>query len=94
MHGLIGKMRAVSGKRSELVDILAGSTGSMPGCISYVVALDLTDDDVLWITEVWQDEASHKASLDLPAVQEAIRRAKPIIAGFDQHIPTRPVSIA
>lgn len=93
MHGLIGKMRAASGKRDDLVAVLAGSTGSMPGCLSYVVALDLEDNDVLWITEVWQDEASHKASLDLPAVREAIARARPMIAGFDQHIATRPVSV-
>lgn len=93
MHGLIGKMRAISGKRDDLVAILAASTGAMPGCISYVVALDLEDADVLWVTEVWEDEASHKASLDLPAVREAISRARPIIAGFDQYIPTRPVSV-
>jgi quinol monooxygenase YgiN len=93
MYGLIGKMRAVGGKRDDLVKLLTGSTGSMPGCLSYVVALDLEDDDALWITEVWEDEASHKASLDLPAVREAIARARPIIAGFDQHIATRPVSL-
>ena len=49
------------------------------------------DADAIWITEVWTDAASHKASLSLPAVQQAIARARPLIAGFDSHIETVPV---
>lgn len=91
MFGLIGKMRAVSGKRDELVAILLEGTGSMPGCLNYVVAADVSDADAIWITEVWTDEASHKASLALPEVQAAIAKARPIIAGFDSHTITQPV---
>jgi quinol monooxygenase YgiN len=92
MFGLIGKMRAHPGKRAELLAILSESTGEMPGCKSYVIAEDISDPDALWITEVWTDEASHKASLQLPAVREAITRARPLIAGFDSHVTTRPVA--
>lgn len=91
MFGLIGKMRAVPGKRDELIAILLESTGSMPGCLSYIVASDPADADAIWITEVWTDEASHKASLSLPEVQAAIARARPIIAGFDSQTRTAPV---
>ena len=42
MHGLIGKMSAVVGKRDELVAILVESVGAMPGCLSYIVAKDNT----------------------------------------------------
>jgi quinol monooxygenase YgiN len=91
MFGLIGKMRAVSGKRDELLAILLESTGSMPGCLSYIVASDPGDADGIWITEVWTDETSHKASLSLPQVQAAIARARPIIAGFDSQTRTTPV---
>ncbi|WP_409264074.1 hypothetical protein [Pseudomonas aeruginosa] len=45
----------------------------------------------MWITEVWKDEASHKASLQLPQVQEAIRKARPIIAGFGARAEVSPV---
>ncbi|WP_157018973.1 putative quinol monooxygenase [Mesorhizobium xinjiangense] len=91
MFGLIGKMRAQPGKRDELIAILLASTDAMPGCLSYIVAEDPSDADVIWITEAWVDEASHKASLSLPAVQEAIGRARPLIAGFDSSTPTVPV---
>jgi quinol monooxygenase YgiN len=91
MYGLIGKMRATPGQREALIAILLGSVGEMPGCLSYVVAKDTMDADGIWITEVWDDAVSHKASLQLPAVREAITRAKPLIAGFDQSFATEPV---
>jgi quinol monooxygenase YgiN len=91
MFGLIGKMRAAPGKRDELIKILLDGTGSMPGCLSYIVAADPADADAIWITEVWIDEASHKASLALAEVQAAIARARPIIAGFDSQTRTVPV---
>ena len=91
MFGLIGKMRATPGKRDELVEILLQGTGSMPGCLNYIVAADPEDADAVWITEVWTDEASHKASLSLPDVQAAIAKARPILAGFDSQTRTTPL---
>jgi quinol monooxygenase YgiN len=91
MYGLIGQMKAAPGKRDELVAILSDSTGGMPGCLSYVVAKDTIDADALWVTEVWTDKASHAASLQLPAVQAAIAKARPIIAGFGHRFETVPV---
>ena len=91
MYGLIGKMTAVAGQRDAVIAILLGSTGAMPGCLSYVIATDPADADALWITEVWDSQASHKASLSLPAVQAAIVKAKPLIAGFSNRVETVPV---
>lgn len=92
MYGLIGQMKAAPGKRDELVAILSESTEDMPGCLSYIVAKDATDADALWITEVWTDKDSHAASLKLPAVQAAIAKARPIIAGFGHRFETTPVA--
>lgn len=92
MFGLIGKMRAASGKRAELIAILGDSTEAMPGCLSYIVAEDASDPDGIWITEVWDKEESHKASLKLPSVEAAITKARPIIAGFDMHVTTKPIA--
>ncbi len=91
MHGMIGKMTAVEGKRDALIAILLAGTKDMPGCMSYVVARDPADATAIWITEVWDSPASHKASLALPAVQDAIQKGKPWIARFDQSIVTEPV---
>lgn len=91
MYGLIGKMKAVPGQRDALVSILLDGVAGMPGCLSYVVAQDPADADAIWITEVWDSKASHKASLSLPSVQAAIARGRPLIAGFEQHVETAPV---
>ena len=92
MYGLIGKMRAATGKRDELLAILSEATVELPGCLSYVVARDPADTTAIWITEVWKDAESHKASLALPEVKAAIERARPLVAGFDIQIETEPVS--
>jgi quinol monooxygenase YgiN len=91
MYGLIGKMTAVAGQRDALAAVLLDSTQAMPGCHSYVIANDPADADALWITEVWDSAASHKASLALPAVQAAITRARPLIAGFSNRVETIPI---
>jgi quinol monooxygenase YgiN len=91
MYGLIGKMIAAPGRRDDLIAILVGATGAMPGCRSYIVARDVADRDAIWIAEVWDDEAAHKGSLSLPEVHEAIARARPMIAGFGERIVTEPV---
>ena len=90
-YGLIGKMRAHPEKRDELLALLLAEVGEMPGCFSYIVAKDGRDDDAIWITEVWDSEASHKASLAIPAVRATIARAMPLIAGFGERFVTRPV---
>jgi quinol monooxygenase YgiN len=91
MYGIIGKMTTVPGKRDEFISILLESTGAMPGCLSYVIAKDPTEPDAIWITEVWDSEESHRASLALPAVRAAIARGKPLIAGFGNRSVTEPV---
>lgn len=91
MYGLIGKMTSVPGQRDQLIAILLAGTGAMPGCLSYVVAKDPADEDGIWITEVWDSEASHAASLKLPSVAEAIAKGRPLIAGFGQRFTTIPI---
>lgn len=91
LYGLIGKMTAVPGQRDLLTSILLEGIHSMRGCLSYVVAKDPADVDSIWITEVWDSEQSHRASLELPVVRQAIARAKPLIATFGAHTITEPV---
>lgn len=91
MYGLIGKMTALPGQRDALTAILLESLGTMPGCLSYIVAHDPADDAAIWVTEVWTDEASHRASLQGPEVKAAIARGLPLIATFDDAQMTAPV---
>ncbi|HWK34801.1 putative quinol monooxygenase [Sphingomonas sp.] len=91
MYGMIGKITARPGQRAALIALLLDGSADMPGCLSYIVAEDAADADAIWVTEAWDSEASHKASLALPQVKAAIGAAMPLIAGFDTAATTRPV---
>lgn len=91
MYGLIAKIDANPGQRDALAAILLEGVSGAPGCLSYIVAEDGEDPDALWVTEVWDSQSSHAASLSLPSVQAAIQAGRPLIAGFSQRTETRPV---
>lgn len=91
MYGLIGRMTAVAGRRDDLTRILLQGLGRMPGCLSYVVAHDPADADAIWVTEVWTDEAAHRASLQVPEVKAAIQAGLPLIETFSDAVTTTPV---
>ena len=91
MFGLIGKLVAAPGQRDSLIAILLEATTQMPGCLSYIVARYISDANAIWITEVWDSEASHKASLSLPSVKAAIAKGRALIAGFGERFITSPV---
>ncbi|HEX6246379.1 MAG TPA: antibiotic biosynthesis monooxygenase family protein [Nocardioidaceae bacterium] len=86
MFMLHGRLAAQAGKRDELLAILAEGEQRepMPGCRLYLVAVDESDPDGVWVTEVWESEDAHAASLQLDRVKERIARAMPILdtSGF------------
>ena len=91
-YGLIGQMMAQPGKRAELVAILGEGTGAMPGNMAYLIGEDSANPDAIWIVELWETKAAHAASLQLPAVQEAIKKGRPLIAGFGTRAEFKPVA--
>ena len=91
MWGMIAKITVVPGKGDEMLAILKESAADMPGCLSYVVAKDATDENAIWVTEVWDSMSSHDASLSLPAVKNAIPRGKALVSNFEKIAVTSPV---
>jgi quinol monooxygenase YgiN len=92
MYGLIAKLVSAPNRREDVIAILREGTTQMGGCFSYVIAKDLTDENTIWVTEVWDSAAAHDASLSLPAVKDAIVRAKPLIDAFSRIAVTDPVA--
>ena len=91
MWGLIAKLTILPGRRDEMIGLLRQSAAEMPGCFSYVVAKDSADENVIWVTEVWDSTASHDASLSLPAVKNAIPLGKALVSNFERVAVTTPV---
>jgi quinol monooxygenase YgiN len=92
MYGLIVKLKIISGRRDDVIRLLHGSTIGMPGRFSYIVAKDATDEDLIWVTEIWDTVASHDASLSLPSVRNVFPQVKPLVAAFDKVAVTIPVA--
>jgi quinol monooxygenase YgiN len=90
-YGLLGKMIAAPGKRDDLINVLLVGVSEMPGCLSYVVARDVEDEDAIWVSEAWESKEAHEASLSLPSVQDAISKGRPMIASFAEQVETEPV---
>lgn len=82
-YGYIGSMKAMPGKRDEVMEImLAGVEGlRAAGCLQYTVGASTADDVTIWTCEVWGTKEQHDASLQLPETREAVARAMPLIAG-------------
>ncbi|KTE10083.1 putative quinol monooxygenase [Sphingopyxis sp. H115] len=93
-YGLLGQMMARPGQRAELIAILSEGTGQMPGNISYLIGEDSANPDAIWIVELWDSKEAHAASIKLPAVQAAIAKGRPLIAGFGTRAEFRPVAKA
>jgi quinol monooxygenase YgiN len=91
MYGLIAKITTIPGKRDEMIALLKTSAAGMPGCLSYVVANDSADENILWVTEVWDTLANHDASLSLPQVKNVIPRAQALVENFEKIAQTVPL---
>ena len=48
----------------------------------------------IWIVELWDSKEAHAASLQLPEVQAAIAKGRPLIAGFGTRAEFKPVAKA
>jgi quinol monooxygenase YgiN len=86
-YGLIGQMIAQPGQRAALAAILTEDTDAMPGNFAYLVGEDSANPDALWA-----DKDAHAASLQLPSVQAAIAKGRPLIAGFGARAEFRPIA--
>lgn len=92
MYGLIVKLTAAAGRRADLIRAMGGEdSGSIPGCLSFIVAEDIADEDVLWITEVWDSRESHEASLQRPPVQASLTSVDTLITAYEKVVTSRPV---
>lgn len=84
---LHGKLTAKQGEGNQLAGILIEASElikTAKGCKLYVVSRDASNDNDVWVTEVWDSKEDHDNSLSVPGVKELIGRAMPILDGMPQ----------
>jgi quinol monooxygenase YgiN len=92
MYGLIVRLTSAPRRRAELIDVLGGDDShTVAGCLSFIVAEDAVNEDVLWVTEVWDGEASHKASLELPPSRPGLPAIETLVVRYERIAVTKPV---
>jgi quinol monooxygenase YgiN len=92
LYGLILRLTSAPGRRDELIHMMGGANSqAIRGCLSFIVAEDSVNEDVLWVTEVWESQASHEASLEAPPIKGSLTKADVLIIGFEKIAATTPV---
>jgi quinol monooxygenase YgiN len=55
------------------------------------VSTSPTEQEAVWVTEIWDAKADHAASLSLDGAAELIEQARPLIAEISQRSEFVPV---
>ncbi|WP_167133404.1 putative quinol monooxygenase [Paramicrobacterium chengjingii] len=79
----VGTLGTVPGKRDELVAHLTRRSDQLTeiGCLAYEVGINDEEPNTVFVVELWESDAAHQASLAVPAVQESIVAARPLLSG-------------
>lgn len=92
LYGLHGRIDATEGHGEELAGYLLADVEVLRehGCRLYIVSRREDAPDAVYVYEIWDDAQAHQASLQLPSVQAAIAKARPIIAGMSERVEFTP----
>ncbi|GAA1863222.1 hypothetical protein GCM10009836_49480 [Pseudonocardia ailaonensis] len=87
-------MVAVPGSGAALAEGLlkvAEGMRTAPGCELYVVNRTPDEEDAVWVTEVWSDEAASDAALNRDLGEAGFGEVLPLLAGPPEFIELNPV---
>lgn len=80
---MTGRLIAHNGKRDELMSILeqaAEVVGEIPECKLYAVCEDVSNENVVWVFEAWENKQAHDDSLKDERTRALIVQARPLLA--------------
>ena len=92
--GIQVKLKAAPGKGDRLAQIMlevAAIIEHLPGCQTFIVMQALADPDEVLITEVWDNQQTHQASLTNKQVLDLINASRYIITQME-HQAGRPIN--
>ena len=76
---LVSRVTPKAGRESEYLRVILEPVGDVRGCLLFSVGEEADSPNVFWTIEVWQDEASYKAALNLPLFKRIIAAAMPLV---------------
>lgn len=85
MYQFHGNLKAIKGNADKLANILLEASKEvslLKGCKLYVISKDITENDKIWITEIWDSKEEHDNSLKLDSVKSLIGQAMPLLDGI------------
>lgn len=83
-YGFIGKFKARKGEGDSLIAILleaAKLLSTAKGCNHYIISRNVSDENSIIVTEIWDTKEDHDNSLKLPGSMELISKAMPLLDG-------------
>jgi quinol monooxygenase YgiN len=87
MEALPGKGSVLAGK---LLAVAEGMRGA-PGCELYVVNLSADEPDIVWVTEVWADQAASDRALSGDLGEAGIGEVIELLAGPPELVDLTPL---
>jgi quinol monooxygenase YgiN len=92
--GMQVTLKAFKGKGDELAQLMlqaAQLIENQPGCQTYIVIRSMSDPDQVMITEIWDSQQTHQASLANQEVSNIINSTRSLITQM-QHHAGRPLN--
>ena len=87
-------LKAVKGKGDTLARIMleaAEIIENLPGCQTYIVIRAMSDPDQVMITEIWDSQQTHQASMANKEVLNLINSTRSLITHMEHHAG-RPIN--
>ncbi len=87
-------LKAFKGKGDYLAQIMLQASQLMehqPGCQAYIVIRSMSDPDQVLITEIWDSQQTHQASLANHKISSLINSTRSLITQM-QHHAGRPLN--
>jgi (4S)-4-hydroxy-5-phosphonooxypentane-2,3-dione isomerase len=91
---MIAKLPVQAGKRDEFITAFSSMfpvVADEPGTLAYAIHTDDTDDDLVWIYELYADEAALATHGASEGMKSAIAAFGPLLGGRPELIRITPV---
>ncbi|WP_461188027.1 putative quinol monooxygenase [Arthrobacter sp. Z4-13] len=79
----VGSLGTKPGQRDAVVSILLRPMNGLKevGCLLYEVGVNDDAPETVFVSELWESQEAHRASLQLDSVRAAIAEAMPLLSG-------------